>query len=123
MLLLLYVNVYLQDLLLYLDKEKEYMTETLLAQANALQNRIKSVELLLEQVDLTDPSGADTTERISPIIIQAGMAQSIQFDVLPADVDMPISETQRLDAHIHAVFVQLLQDYLRQLKEMFDKLN
>lgn len=99
------------------------MTETLLAQANALQNRIKSVELLLDQVDLTDPSGADTTERISPIILQAGMAQSIQFDVLPADVDMPISETQRLDARMHEYIVKLLQDYLRQLKEMFNKLN
>lgn len=99
------------------------MTENLLAQANALQNRIKSVELLLEQVDLVDPSGADTTERISPIIIHAGMAQSIQFDVLPADLDMPISETQRLDARMHEYIVHLLQDYLRQLKEMFNKLS
>lgn len=94
-----------------------------MAQANALQNRIRSVELLLEQVDLTDPSGVDTTERISPIIIHAGMAQSIQFEVLPADTDMTISETQRLDARMHEYIVHLLQDYLRQLKEMFSKLN
>lgn len=98
------------------------MTEELLMQANALRNRIKDVKQLLEQIDLTDPSEVDETIRISPIIIHAGMTQNIQFDVLPADPNIPVTETQQLDARMHEYITKLLQDYLRQLQEMFNKL-
>lgn len=99
------------------------MTHELLAHANALNNRIKNVEALLEQIDLTDPSGVDEMVRISPIIIHTGMAQSIQFEVLPTDPDIPVTEEQQLDARIHEYITKILKDYLRRLKEMFDKLS
>lgn len=99
------------------------MTEELLSQANALRNRIKDVEKLLEQLDLTDPSGDDETIRISPIVIHAGMAQTVQFDVLPSDPDLPITEMQRLDARMHDYITKLLQDYKRQLQESFTNLS
>lgn len=98
------------------------MTEELLTNANAIRNRIIDVTNLLESLDLTDPSGYDTVPRISPIVLHAGMAQTIQFDVLPNDVDKPITEMQRLDAKMHEFIVKLLKDYKRQLDEMFDKL-
>lgn len=98
------------------------MTEELLIQANALRNRIKDVSKLLEQLDLTDPSGVDETVRISPIVIHAGMAQTIQFDVLPNNPDLPITELQRLDARMHDLITKLLIDYKRQLEQSFSNL-
>ena len=99
------------------------MTEELLRQGNAIRNRIRDVEKLLEQLDLSDPSGVDTTQRISPIVIHAGMAQTVQFDVLPNDPDLPITEMQRLDASMHEYFVKLLMDYKIKLNDMFNNLS
>lgn len=99
------------------------MTKELLAQGNALQNRITDVDKLLEQLDLSDPSGTDTTVRISPIVLHVGMAQTIQFDVLPNDPDLPITETQKLDAQMHQYIVKLLKEYKKKLQESFDDLS
>lgn len=98
------------------------MTEELLTNANAIRNRIQDVSKLLESLDLTDTSGIDDTPRISPIVIHAGMAQMVQFDVLPNDPLCPISEMQKLDARMHKFIVDMLKDYKRQLIEMFEKL-
>lgn len=98
------------------------MTEELLTNANAIRNRIQDVTKLLESLDLTDTSGIDTTPRISPIVIHAGMAQMMQFDVLPNDTSQPISEMQKLDARIHGLIVGVLKDYKRQLIDMFKNL-
>jgi len=98
------------------------MTEQLLMQANALRNRIKDVSKLLEQLDLTDPSDVGS-KRISPIVIHVGMAQTIQFDVLPNDPTMPITDIQRLDARMHDMLVKLLIEYKKQLEDNFKNLG
>ena len=99
------------------------MTEELLTNANAIRNRIQDITKLLESLDLTDTSGIDDIPRISPIVIHAGMAQMIQFDVLPNNTLCPISEMQKLDARIYGLIVEVLKDYKRQLVDMFEKLK
>ena len=99
------------------------MTLELLKQANALQNRIRDVNRILEQLDLTDPSNTDTTTRISPIVLHAGMANTIQFDVLPSDVGIQITEMQRIDARMHEYIVKMLKDYKQTLEEQFINLR
>lgn len=99
------------------------LTKELLDNANSLQNRINQVTKLLEQIDLTDPSGMDTTVRVSPIVIQVGMAQTLQFDVLPADeADPNKAEVVTLDNRVHDMIVTLLKDYKVKLEDMFNKL-
>ena len=98
------------------------MTEELLAQGNNLKSRINQVEKLLESIDLTDPSGNYPSERISPIMIQAGMAQTIQFDVVNV-VDCKPTEVQLLDAKIHKMIVEILKDYKQKLEKMFKDLS
>lgn len=99
------------------------MTKELLNNANNLQNRISQVSKLLEQIDLTDPSGVDTTVRVSPIVIQVGMAQTLQFDVLPTDETDPNKvEVVLLDNRVHNMIVTLLKDYKVKLEDMFNKL-
>ena len=85
------------------------MTEELLVTANSIKSRIEEIEALLAQLDLTDDSGVDTTERLSPISIQAGMAQVVQFEVLHEDGEEP-TEMQKIDARIYDLLVKVLQD-------------
>ena len=99
------------------------LTLELLKQANALRNRIRDVNKILEQLDLTDPSNTDTTTRISPIVLHAGMASTIQFDVLPSDAGIQITEMQRIDARMHEYIVKMLKDYKQTLEEQFINLR
>ena len=98
------------------------MTDELLAQGNNLKSRIKQIEKLLDCLDLTDPSGNYPSERVSPIMIQAGMAQTIQFDVVN-NLDIPPTEVQLLDAKIHKMIVEILKDYKQKLEKMFENLS
>nr|DAE83109.1 MAG TPA: hypothetical protein [Caudoviricetes sp.] len=96
------------------------MTDELLNQGNAIKNRLYDVKKLLEQLDLTDPSGVDDTTRISPIVIQAGMAQTVQFDALAGDEDSAdLTRVQILDARIHKMIVEIIKDYKIKLEEAF----
>ena len=97
------------------------MTDELLAQANNLKNRIADVENLLAQLDLKDPSGVDTADRISPIMLQAGMAQTIQFEVVNPTNEPP-TQIQLLDDRVHSYIVAILKDYKQKLEEMFTNL-
>lgn len=98
------------------------MTEETLIQGNNLRSRIKEVKNLLSQLDLTDPSRRDAENRVSPIMLQAGMAQTIQFDVVNSTNHHP-TEIELLDNTMHNRIVGLLQDYQRQLEEKFKNLS
>lgn len=99
------------------------MTDELLNQGNAIKNRLHDVEKLLDQLDLTDPSGVDDYTRISPIVIQAGMAQTVQFDALAGDEDSAeLSRVQLLDARVHNMIVEIIKDYKNKLEEAFSDL-
>ena len=99
------------------------MTDELLTQANNLKDRIRTIDKLLEQLDLSDVSMVNPMARTSPIAIQAGMAQTIQFELLPADIDSSeTTEIQRLDAEVYKLFVRTLKDYRNKVQDMFDKL-
>lgn len=91
-------------------------------QGNNLRSRIKEVKNLLNQLDLTDPSKRDAENRVSPIMVQAGMAQTIQFDVVNSATNHNPTEIELLDNSIHARIVELLQDYQKQLEEKFNNL-
>ena len=71
----------------------------------------------LEELNLTDPSGIDTTERYSPVTISCGMAQTITFDI--ANNNDPYSDVQRLDDNMRNMVVRLLTDYKNQLERLF----
>lgn len=99
------------------------MTDEILDQANAIKNRLHDVDKLLEQLDLTDPSGRDDYTRISPIVIQAGMAQTVQFDALAGDEDnAEITQVQLIDARVHNMIVEIIKDYKNKLEEAFKDL-
>lgn len=99
------------------------MTDELLSQGNAIKNRLYDVNKLLEQLDLTDPSGADDTTRISPIVIQAGMSSTVQFDALAGDEDSAdLTRVQILDARVHKMIIELIKDYKNKLEEAFSDL-
>ena len=57
------------------------MNETTLINANGLLSRMKEVDALLAELNLTDPSGRDNTIRHSPITIQTGMGKVINFEL------------------------------------------
>jgi len=97
------------------------MTDELLTQANNLKSRIKQVTKLLENLDLTDPSSEYAMARISPIMLQVGMAQTIQFDVVDEEDSSP-TEVQILDANIHKMIVNILKSYRSELETMFNNL-
>lgn len=99
------------------------MTNELLDQGNAIKNRLYDVEKLLEQLDLTDPSGRDDYTRISPIVIQAGMAQTVQFDALTGDEDnAELTQVQLIDARVHNMIVEIIKDYKNKLEDAFREL-
>lgn len=93
------------------------MTKDKLDRANAINNKLMSVKAFLEELNLTDPSGIDTTERYSPVTISCGMAQTITFDV--ANDDDPHNDVQRLDDNIRKTLVRILTDYKNQLERLF----
>ena len=97
------------------------MTEELLAQGNNLKARIKEVSALLEQIDLTDPSGINPDVKTSPIMVQAGMAKTIQFDVVGTR-EKP-TEVQVLDNKVHESIIHILTQYRNKLVEMFKELK
>ena len=93
------------------------MTKDTLSRANAIYNKLMTANAFLEELNLTDPSGIDTTERYSPVTISCGMAQTITFDI--ANNNDPYSDVQRLDDNMRNMVVRLLTDYKNQLERLF----
>lgn len=96
------------------------MTKDELSRANMINNKLGMVTAFLEQLDLTDPSGIDTTERYSPISISCGMAQVMTFDA--SNNSAPTNDVQRLDDGIRKTIITLLTGYKQQLEKLFSDL-
>lgn len=94
------------------------MDITTLTNANALCSRIKEIDALLEELNLTDPSGRDDTIRHSPITIQAGMGKVINFE-LTKGVSQTPTIVQQLDNNIYTLFCDILIDYRKKLEKEF----
>ena len=94
------------------------MNETTLINANAILARIKEVDALLAELNLTDPSGRDNTIRHSPITIQAGMGKVINFE-LTKGVSQTPTIVQELDNNMYTFLFDALKNYSRKLKEQF----
>lgn len=97
------------------------MTDELLAQAQNLKTRINAVNRLLSSLDLTDPSGKKPVTRTSPIGITAGMAPTVQFELV-GGISKPTT-IQKLDEDVYKKFVAILQSYKGELEKMFKDLN
>ena len=79
------------------------LNETTLINANAICSRIKEISTLLEEFNLTDPSGRDDTIRHSPITIQAGMGKVVSFE-LTKGVSQTPTIVQELDNKTYKLF-------------------
>lgn len=97
------------------------MNETTLINANAILARIKEVDALLAELNLTDPSGRDNTIRHSPITIQAGMGKVINFE-LTKGVSQTPTIVQELDNNMYTLFCDALKSYRRKLQEQFESI-
>ena len=97
------------------------MDETTLKNANALDTRIKEVEALLNELNLTDPSGRDNTIRHSPITIQAGMGKVINFE-LTKGVSYTPTIVQELDNNMYTILCDALISYKRKLIQQFENI-
>ena len=96
------------------------MTKEMLARANTINNKLGMVTAFLDQLDLTDPSGIDTTERYSPITLSCGMAQVLTLDVV--NNNDPNNDVQRLDDHLRTMIVSLVKNYKQQLEKLLSEL-
>lgn len=97
------------------------MNETTLINANAIQSRIKEVSALLDELNLTDPSGRDATIRHSPITIQAGMGKVVNFE-LTKGVSQTPTIVQELNNNVYKLFCDILIDYKKKLEREFEQL-
>ena len=97
------------------------MNETTLINANAILVRIKEVDALLAELNLTDPSGRDDTIRHSPITIQAGMGKVINFE-LTKGVSQTPTIVQQMDNQMYTLLCDALRGYKNKLKQEFDSM-
>ena len=97
------------------------MTETVLTNANAICSRIKEINSLIEELNLTDPSGRDETIRHSPITIQAGMGKVVNFE-LTNNINQTPTIVQELDNKTYKLIYDILLSYRRTLEAEFKKL-
>lgn len=84
------------------------MTKELLKEANALNSRITIARQLQDQI-----------KNSLPIVIQCGMGQTVQFDIV-RDKD---NKLQQLDNGIYDALQQLLDGYVAALQKQFDILG
>lgn len=97
------------------------MTETVLTNANAICSRIKEINSLIEELNLTDPSGRDETIRHSPITIQAGMGKVVNFE-LTNNINQTPTIVQDLDNKTYKLIYDILLSYRRTLEAEFNNL-
>lgn len=97
------------------------MNETTLINANGLLSRMKEVDALLAELNLTDPSGRDNTIRHSPITIQTGMGKVINFE-LTKGVSQTPTIVQEMDNKMYTLFCDALKGYRNNLKKEFDNM-
>jgi hypothetical protein len=97
------------------------LTETVLTNANAICSRIKEINSLIEELNLTDPSGRDETIRHSPITIQAGMGKVVNFE-LTNNINQTPTIVQELDNKTYKLIYDILLSYRRTLEAEFKKL-
>ena len=97
------------------------MNETTLINANAILARLKEVDALLAELNLTDPSGRDSTIRHSPITIQAGMGKVINFELIKGVSRTP-TIVQELDNKMYELFYDILKNYRNQLQNQFENI-
>ena len=85
-----------------------------LQKANMINNRIDEVTQLLEQSDANE----DNTS-ITPMVIQMGMANAINFSIINQDeIDMA-TDVDKLNQEMYNEIVKLLISYKEELDKIF----
>lgn len=85
-----------------------------LQKANMINNRIGEVTQLLEQSDVNK----DNTS-ITPMVIQMGMANAINFSIINQDeIDMA-TDVDKLNQEMYNEIVKLLISYKEELDKIF----
>lgn len=85
-----------------------------LQKANMINNRIDEVTQLLEQSDVNK----DNTS-ITPMVIQMGMANAINFSIINQDeIDMA-TDVDKLNQEMYNEIVKLLISYKEELDKIF----
>ena len=82
------------------------MTKELLDKANILNNKIVTLNGILE----------DIKENNSPITIQTGMVHNFQLDY-------PRERTERLEVRTYDLIVEVIESYLAELNKKFSMLS
>ena len=94
------------------------MTDEVLNKANKLKSRLKEIDSLIKQIEVTNTATGE--ERISPICIQAGINSPVEFYV---GGDLLADPLYDLNNTMYDQVLNLLKAYKTEVQRVFDNLH